>query len=357
MSTAATPVPEGLQKTPAERLAERIALEHAKDLLSRIRPQGKQPYLYLSGLHTCARNLYYQLEEGDKRPPVDPYVQGLFDSGQHQELWVKKKLLEFGLELQQAGKEVFVRYGGRLKAHHGEVIGKGKVDGIFHFVDDLTGPKGVKIPGEVKSMDGHMFKKLSTVDDLLDYAHTEKYLRQLLNYMLGESLENGVFVITDCRGHIKVIPVFLHNHLEVAELSLKKMEQAWEGKLAGEAPPRIAYHAKICGTCDFAPICLQDIVVGGSDRSDDPEEEALLARYLELEPASREAEVLWQEIKDRFQHRPLTNVAGRFEVSVKVIKKKRLNTKLLDQLEVEKASESKEERHVKVKDLLKKEAA
>lgn len=345
--------PQSLAKTPAERLADRITTAHAQDLISKRRQPSNQPYVYLSGIHTCARNLFYLMTEGEKRPEIDPYVLGLFESGQEQEAWVKRKLLTFGLEMLRAGDEVLIKYNGPVKELRGQLIGKGKIDGEFLLVDELTGPKGVLIPGEVKSMGENMFKRLNTVDDLLDYVHTEKYIRQLLTYMYGRERENGIFVITDCRGHLKPIPVFLHNHLEIAEQALRAMERAWEAKASGQAPERIAFHSKICGKCDFAPICLPETVVGGEvEAIEDPELEGLIARYLELEPAEKEAGELWDEIKDAFKHRPRAVVGQRFEVITKTRKNSRLDKTMIPEEILKAATKTGETRVIEIKDLL-----
>jgi hypothetical protein len=348
-----TQAPASLEQTPAERLAQKIREEHARDLVSQIRTPSTQPYFYLSGIHTCARNLFYQVTAGDKRPPFDPYVQAILESGVLQESWVKRKLLDWGLEMLRAGEEVLIPYGGRLKEHHGELMGKGKVDGIFLFRDDHTGPKGIEIPGEIKSMDGNKFKALNTVDDLLNKDEfTERYVKQLLTYMLGKNRENGVFVLTDCRGHIKPIPVFLHNHLEVAELALKTMEKGWEAKILGEAPDRIAFHSRICGRCNFAPICLPEQVLAGADVIDDPELEAALARELELKPLAAEYDELHENTKELFANRPRTTVSGRFEVTSATQRRKKVDTKLLDAETLAKITVPNDVHIVKVKDLL-----
>lgn len=339
-------IPAGLDVTPAEALCKNLLLAHVKDLQSEIRKPSSQPYFYLSNIHTCPRHLCYLLTDGDKRPAVNEYVQALFRSGREQESTVKRRLLSWGFEMMKAGEEVFIKYAGKLKAHHGEVMAKGKIDGEFHYGGQI-------IPAEVKSMGENMFKRLNTAEDLFDYEYTTKYMRQLLAYQYGKGLESGVFIITDCREHIKPIPVFLGNHLDFMELALKKMEEAWEAKIEGRQPERIKYHSKICGRCDFATLCLPDIVVGGSEVDDDPEHEALIARHEELKSAASEYKEAHEELSDTYTGKAETVVCQHF--AVRSTKQTRMfyDTKALDDATRKSIEKPTEFWQVKVIDLTK----
>lgn len=339
-------ISQATQTTPAEELSRALLEAHVKDLQAKIRKPNSQPYFYLSGIHTCPRHLCYLLTDGDKRPAVNEYVQALFESGREQESYVKRKILEWGFEMMGAGREVFIKYAGKLKAHHGEVMAKGKIDGDFRF-------QGQIIPGEIKSMGEQMFKKLNTAEDLMDYPHTEKYLRQELMYMYGEGKESGVFILTDCRGHIKPIPIFLGNWLEFAEMALKKMEEAWEAKIEGRQPERIKYHSKICGKCDFATICLPDIVVGGSEVDDDTEHEAMVARHEELKPIAAEYKELHDELRDTYSGKPETVVCQHFAVRMTKQTRMGYDTKALDEATRKSIEKPTESWQVKVIDLTK----
>lgn len=330
-TTPAAPAAEDLKSlTPAERLARRITVAHTQDLMSKQRQPSSQPYTYLSGIHSCARHLYYLMTAGEKRPGFDLYTLGLFEAGQEAEVWVKRKLLAWGLEMMKSQQEILIRYAGARKELHGQLMGKGKVDGIFLLRDEWTDPKGIEVPGEVKSMGEQMFKKLNTVDDLLEYPHTEKYVKQLLMYMYGEGKENGIFILTDCRGHIKPIPVFLGNHLELAEFALRTMEKAWEAKAAGQAPDRVEWHSKTCGRCPFAPICLPtETFGGGAEVIEDPELEATIAEYLRVKEVGKDEEELSEGIKARVKGLSQATV-GRFVVVPKERKRTSYDAKQLD---------------------------
>jgi hypothetical protein len=286
------------------------------------------------------------LTDGDKRKPVDEYVQALFESGREQESYVKRKILEWGFEMMGAGREVFVKYAGKLKKHHGEIMAKGKIDGDFRF-------KGQVIPGEIKSMGEQMFKKLNTAEDLMDYPHTEKYLRQELMYMYGEGKESGVFILTDCRGHIKPIPIFLGNWLDFAELALKKMEEAWEAKIEGRQPDRIKYHSKICGKCDFSTICLPDVVVEGSAVDDDPEHEALIARHEELKAAAAEYKEAHEQLRDEYTGKPETVVCQHYAIKPVKQTRKGHDYKALEESVLKSIETTTESWQIKITDLTK----
>lgn len=291
-----------------EQLITDMVESRKAQLLADVMPRSKQPYFYLSGLHTCPRNLYYLLADGEKQAPFNEYTLALFESGKQWEKMIVAQLLTLGFEWVKAQEVVEIKYAGKLKAHHGEVIGRGKIDGKIKY-------KGTEFPAEIKTMGQYAFDAIETVDDLMGSEFTEKYLRQLLCYLYGHEKEAGLFILSDCRGHLKLIPVYLGNHLEIAEMALRNMEKAWEAKIAKEPPDRIEYHHKICGKCAFNPICLPGEVIEGGDAIDDPEIESLLERHERLAPSAKEYDDAHESVKDLFKDRAKTTVSGRFIVT------------------------------------------
>lgn len=187
---------------------------------------------------------------------------------------------------------------------------------------------------------------------------TQKYMRQILCYLLGNNIEQGLFILTDRANHWKVIPVFLGQHLDFAERTLQLIERAWEAKKAYEGgdanavPERIAYHSRICGTCAFAStICLPEERIGGAEILDDPDTEAMLARHEEIKPVAAEYNVLHESVLALFRGKPQVTVGGRYVVIPKSRKGTRLNTKLLTDDERKRIQESTEIWTIKIDDI------
>ena len=312
-STALTPVEEAI-KTLYQKRSERIrALIH---------PQSKQPYFYLSSVHTCARNLCYRLTHGDQRPEFDEYVQAKLEAGNEQERIVKGELLAMGYELIKAQERLEVPYQGPVEKLRGQVIAVGKIDGALRF-------GGVEIPTEIKACHPNVWTRLNSVDDLLKYEHAERYVRQLLLYVYAKNLEYGMFILVDFLGHWKFIPIMLGNYLEVAELALRTMEIAWAATAEKKEPDRISYHHKICGRCDFASICLPDVKVDGTAQViDDPEIEATITRHEELKKISKEYDDLHDSLVAQFQNFPVSTV-GRWIIEAKKRKRTSYDAKQL----------------------------
>ena len=215
-----------------DELIDDIVETRKTELAAKIRPQEKRPYMYLSDIHQCSRHNFYSMTEGDKRKPVDDWLQGLFDAGKLWEDEIVRELTKMRFEVIAGQQSVEVKYGGRVKSLNGQVIGRGRIDGMIRY-------RSMRFPMEIKSMGENKFRSVNTIDDLFKVEYTEKYLRQILLYLYGNNLETGLFILTDRSGHWKLIPVCLGNYLDYVEKILRNMEATWEAKAAGKEPDRI----------------------------------------------------------------------------------------------------------------------
>ena len=129
-------------------------------------------------------------------------------------------------------------------------MGRGKIDGkiLYH---------GIRIPMEIKSMHPDIFKTIDTVDDLRKKTYQRKYLRQLTMYCYGNNEPEGIFILTDCLGHWKILVLTLD--YGEAEQALQRLERVHEHLKAGTQPDRIQYREDICKKCPFMIMCLPDI--------------------------------------------------------------------------------------------------
>jgi len=332
----------------ADELADEIVKARLDFLKSRQRPKSKLPYMYLSGIHTCMRNNYYQMVAGDKRPPFSDWLQGLFESGEQAEKEIVRSLLDYGFEWVSGQQAVEIQY-------KDQTVAKGKIDGMIRY-------KKQTLPVEIKSMSPWAFEKIKSVDDLFESDFTTKYVRQLLMYMYGNNVEQGLFIITNRSGQWKVLPMYLGNYIEVADRAIQLIEGAWDARLRHEngekdpEPPRIKYHPKICGSCDFAAtVCFpEERVTGDAVINDDPELEALLQVVTENKDAAKKYEKAKEEVNELFKRKPDTTVGGRFMVTPKVQKRTYHNVKLLDEAIRKSIAKESEVWVIKVIDLEKK---
>ena len=278
------------------------------------RPPQKQRWLYMGSISPCRRANAYAILAGDQAKRFEPYVQALLDTGNQQEQALIAILIQlgFGWEGGQDGVEI--------KNREGDVIARGRIEGFVRY-------KGQRVPAEIKSMGEMEFKRLGSVEDFKT-EKLKRYLRQFTLYLYGNGYDCGVFIITDCRGHIKVLPFYLD--LGFAEQTLQIIEQSYAAAKKGELPDRITYHPAICGTCKFESICMPTTEVQ-MDGEVLPDEQwaAAAERYVAIAPIAKEFEGLKEQFKEFFSSRVKTLLPNGFEVVTTTQERKMLDRALL----------------------------
>jgi len=177
-----------------------------------------------------------------------------------------------------------------IKDRQGRIVLRGKLDGFLKW-------EGTEIPFEVKSLDPNIFRQVDSVEDFQRWPWARRYPRQMQAYLLANNLEEGFFLLDDCKGNWKLLPVPLNYAL--AEAVLRQCEIAVEAAHTGDLP---AYHKDpaICRQCwAFGRVCTPPMEYHGLVMADDPEFIQQLDRRGELYEAHKEYEGLDRAIKDR----------------------------------------------------------
>lgn len=322
------------ERHPLEELIDAMVAAGDAELtakLERKQPEKKE-YMYLSDVHACVRHNYYSMAEGDKRQPFKKWTLGNLEAG---ELWEEQTVAYLGrLGFKVVERDVRVR----ITSRKGELIASGKIDGKVQKERGST-----LFPIEIKSLDPNMFHRIQEVDDLFRVEWTSKYVRQLLMYLYGQSIEAGLFVLNDRANHFKYLPVYLGNYMDEAERTLQLIEKAHEALKAGKVPDRIPYNHKLCGNCQFNHICTPTVVVEGAEAFEDPELEALLERHETLKPFVKEFDEVHETVKALFTDKPQVTISQRFIVIPKKVVKRFADYKAL-KLSREQLSEIQRER-------------
>lgn len=288
-----------------ENLAKEILEKRKQRLASDIKVWPRSN-TYASQVPTCIRQGYYAIKEWDKAKLHDAELQARFNKGKQEETNLIAELVSLGYEIveQQVplDKALTERY--RLS---------GKIDGkIKHG--------GRRIPFEVKSMHPMSFSKVNTIADIKDDSFMIKYYRQMQVYLLGHNEPAGLFFLTDCLGHWKIIPVELN--YEDAESVLQTVEAINKHVAGNSIPDRIPYDSDICGFCSFAHICLPDVINEAIVQwENNPKVSSMLDRISELKPAHKEYEGLYEQAKEIFKNVRLA-VVGKWTVTGKASKRK-----------------------------------
>ena len=250
-----------------------------------------------SDLGPCVREMVLSMISWKDRPLPSPELKARFERGSAIEDMVLRELSAMGVSVRVE------RHPFEVKDKQGRLILRGKIDGFVNW-------EGKDYPMEVKSLDPNVFRQVDTVEDFSRWTWASKYPRQIQSYLYANNLEEGFFLLDDCEGHWKLIPVSL-DYAEMEKV-LQQCEQAVEsvenyrkgdGDLTRFLPE---YHEDpaVCMKCwAYKRLCLPPADFHGLSLMTDPEFEGLLDRRGELEPAKKEYDKLDKIIKEKVKEK------------------------------------------------------
>lgn len=282
----------------AEELKKEILYRRENHLRSQAR-LSRQTCCRASNITECAREMVYSIINWDKKPLPEPELIARFEEGKEQERKVIKELLDLGFEVAE-GQQAY-----ELKDRKGRVVCTLHIDGKCYH-------KSKKVPFEVKSLDPNVYNQLNSADDFNKYDWAKRYLRQIQCYLFGTGEEEGIFIITDCKGHWKIFPVTIQ--YEEMERILQLCEYVMDCVESGTMP-EFALNAAMCRKCWACKnVCFPPLDFGnGVQVVDDPEILLALENRESLKAKAKEYEVVDKQVKEYFKNRPHT-VCGEFEI-------------------------------------------
>lgn len=184
-------------------LISTIEQERGKALRAEITPGGRtQPIASDIDPDSCLRRQVYELTETTRKLPITPELKARFDVGILWERRVLADLHTLGFDVVE-GQTRF-----ELKGRSGRVVLSGKIDGKLAWPRQ-HGPDRRKFPFEIKSMHPSIFGRYRTAADLMESPFHRRYVFQLQAYMLGHGVDEGLFIITNCLGAWRLVPVAL----------------------------------------------------------------------------------------------------------------------------------------------------
>jgi len=295
--------------TPAQSLVEEFQKRQSA-ALAKLQRSDPQHNPRASNIRDCARNIVHQVLDWEKKKPFDEWLLGRFEEGRRQEKAVIERLRANGFEVidQDSGGQltIAVPEQGSPEFRRGEVL-TGRIDGLIKW-------EGQWLPFEVKSLNPNLFNGIKSLDDFQKKPLYRRYLRQMQMYLLGRNADMGLFILTDCQGHDLPIPVYLD--LGEAEWILKHLEKAARAIKKREYPDRIPYDHQLCGSCQFAHVCLPDVINRPADMIENEALEADLSRHEELKPLASEYDKLHDQMKETFASVEKAMVGTRFLIQM-----------------------------------------
>ena len=265
-----------------------------------------------SNIGECAREVYHQCVDWERRPAFDTATLARFDRGHEIERIVTGQLLRGGWS-PEGSQTPF-----ELRDITGEVYCSGHIDGRLRLAD------GTKPVYEIKSINPNTWAQINTAEDWdrQKSPFWRRYPNQLLLYLFATGEEYGLWILDDCLGHLKVVPLVLLEWADRAERVLQTALAAHTGIKRG-TPPDYCGNAEVCSRCWCREVGVCQPPMGAECELgvlNDVELEEMLAEHARLEEDGREWKRLDEAIKARLK--PLAAgmyVAGGFACEVKKI--------------------------------------
>lgn len=249
-----------------------------------------------SDIDKCARRMALDILYWEKRPAFEVHTIHRLNRGKEIESLIVLP------ELQRLG---FTVVGGQMAADIKARNGDGVICTLH--IDGMIERNGHRFVFDCKSMNPNLYAKMKTAEDLLDGKWTYKYLWQLLLYMWAHSLECGFFLIDDCLGHWRCIPVYLWDHADRCEEALTRCAEVMAAVIPGARLPDFIDNPAHCRECwaYAAGVCTPPLDFSGEGikvLADTKLIEAL-DRMAELEEVGEEYARLERDVKDRMKAR------------------------------------------------------
>lgn len=264
--------------------------------------------------HPCARHAVHARLDWASRPPVSVTSEMIFRGGELLEQTMAKNYLE------AAGYKIVrnnERPDDKTKLFDQLLIGC-KLD----FVVEAPPPAAFRFPIEVKTMQGHYFDKLDTIEDMLGSPKVwhQCYPAQLILQMLGGDFEYGMFLMIN-KANFDVKHIWVHLDYSFAERLLQRAKLINDHVAKGTYPDRIKYNPDICGSCDYSRVCLGDVERKELIVIDNAQLVEMLRKREELKKAKADYETIDEAIKEYFGGKEQQALVAEFVV--RTMKRKR----------------------------------
>lgn len=254
------------------------------------------------GPGSCLRRQVLTITVPNVDRVTDPALLMRFRRGRELASLLLRTLGEAGLDIVETEVPI------QLRNEAGEIVLTGRVDARIA----LTHRE--KPPVEVKTMNPNSFERLRTLDDLASDRFTRRYVWQIQTYMLALAEPVGVIVIDDCLGHIRALDVERDSEMQnaIVENACAVMKAVADGVL-----PDYTTDPTECRSCPFyGSHCMPPGMGAPTDELEvitDPDLEATLARFLELDETAREHAAIRDSLRERFRGRRV--LCGEFYIS------------------------------------------
>ena len=237
----------------------------------------------------CERRLFYHRTAWDRAVPISTGLAGIFETGNELEPLVERHLSEIGSRAKPRFRIVGQQQTTRDALFDAHKI-SGTVDGFLQVQTDNQWRTVAVV--DIKTANPMIFESLDGVDSLSNYPWMAKYRAQLMLYALAHDLEWCVLVFVNKSNLWQFKTVVFPLDYGYAESLIRKADRINEAVENNEPPPKLNQPAE-CGRCEFAHICMPELVGSGTlEISTDEELEELLLERESLQEANKR----WNQI-------------------------------------------------------------
>lgn len=269
--------------------------------------------------HPCARYGVHRRVDWQTKPLHSSTTQMIFNGGKMIEKHIAKDYLE------RAGYDI-VEHDRPISSDRTGLMKKLDIGGKLDFI---CRKGNFEFPVEVKSMQSYDWEKINTIEDLLFSKKVwhKTYPGQLTLYLLGKDYEIGCF-LTINKATFEPKIIWVHLDMTYAEELAQRAELINKHLAAKTYPDRIPYDDQICGKCDFAKVCLGDVLRTEAEILTSEDLISKIEKRETLKEPAKEYKDLDDEIKHELNAIPknekpkFTGLAGDFTIIGKEVRQK-----------------------------------
>ncbi|MDP2895035.1 MAG: hypothetical protein Q8Q12_00575 [bacterium] len=240
----------------------------------------------------CERRLFYHRTAWDQAKGISTGLAGIFETGTELEPLVERHLSEIG-----GWADPQFRIIGQQQATRDDLFDahkiSGRVDGFLQILKPereghLNSHWQTLAVVDIKTCNPNVFESLDGVDSLGAYSWTSRYRAQLMLYALAHNLDQCLLIFVNKSNLWSFKTISFPLDFAYAESLIQKADRINVAVESG-VPPVKLNRPDECGRCEYAHICLPELIGTGTlEFCMDPElEDLLIEREPLLEPRRR----------------------------------------------------------------------
>jgi hypothetical protein len=259
----------------------------------------------------CLRRLYYERTAWDKKAPVSPRLQAIFETGNVLEPVIERAISEIG----HAAKPAF-RIVGAQTTTKNDLFDKyqiaGTIDGFLQ-VEDIEKAKAENTKDtwftvgvvDIKTMSPNIFPGINSMADLEKHEWTAKYKGQVMLYSRAHGYSKCFLLLVNKTALYEMKLIEFDVDMDYTNALLEKADPVNKAIKKGK-PPEGINEADVCTECPFYAFCAPPIQFGTELTVEDRED--LIASL----DAMKEYELMHKqyEANERVRDKILENFKG-----------------------------------------------